>query len=357
MKGKKWWSLLLAACLLLAFLPASAKDVPCSVCGQIHEGDCPVTAAREKIDGLPAPDEVEAMNREKQEQAKEQMRQAENAFAALNPEQQAMVDWQKFSLLQAYFAAHNVPETIVITQDGTVLDLQGKTVTGPAGAPAVWVCAKNVTICNGIIQGAAGTAEQESGIGIQNDGTNLTLGENLKVYGGSGAPADTVLPAGNGEAAVKNSGSMVLSGAALTGGSGGAETPQQPQKGNGASAAHLQVGSKLELRSGTLTGGSGHTGGAAIQMEAGSSLMGKTARATGGAGSMAGGHAIAVSQGNLEIQDGFYTGGMSSAGTGGNGLAALSGEESIKLTGGVFSGGAGQTAGNAVSTTGSAAAL
>lgn len=27
---------------------------------------------------------------------------------------------------------------------------------------------------------------------------------------------------------------------------------------------------------------------------------------------MAGGHAIAVSQGNLEIQDGFYTGGMSS---------------------------------------------
>ena len=135
MKGKKWWSLLLAACLLLAFLPASAKDVPCSVCGQIHEGDCPVTAAREKIDGLPAPDEVEAMNREKQEQAKEQMRQAENAFAALNPEQQAMVDWQKFSLLQAYFAAHNVPETIVITQDGTVLDLQGKTVTGPAGAP------------------------------------------------------------------------------------------------------------------------------------------------------------------------------------------------------------------------------
>ena len=101
MKGKKWWSLLLAACLLLAFLPASAKDVPCSVCGQIHEGDCPVTAAREKIDGLPAPDEVEAMNREKQEQAKEQMRQAENAFAALNPEQQAMVDWQKLSLLQA----------------------------------------------------------------------------------------------------------------------------------------------------------------------------------------------------------------------------------------------------------------
>ena len=183
----------------------------------------------------------------------------------------------------------------MITQDGTVLDLQGKTVTGPAGAPAVWVRAKNVTICNGIIQGAAGTAEQESGIGIQNDGTNLTLGENLKVYGGSGAPADTVLPAGNGEAAVKNSGSMVLSGAALTGGSGGAETPQQPQKGNGASAAHLQVGSKLELRSGTLTGGSGHTGGAAIQMEAGSSLMGKTARATGGAGSMAGGHAIAVS--------------------------------------------------------------
>ena len=357
MKGKKWWSLLLAACLLLAFLPASAKDVPCSVCGQIHEGDCPVTAAREKIDGLPAPDEVEAMNREKQEQAKEQMRQAENAFAALNPEQQAMGDWQKFSLLQAYFAAHNVPETIVITQDGTVLDLQGKTVTGPAGAPAVWVCAKNVTICNGIIQGAAGTAEQESGIGIQNDGTNLTLGENLKVYGGSGAPADTVLPAGNGEAAVKNSGSMVLSGAALTGGSGGAETPQQPQKGNGASAAHLQVGSKLELRSGTLTGGSGHTGGAAIQMEAGSSLMGKTARATGGAGSIAGGHAIAVSQGNLEIQDGFYTGGMSSAGTGGNGLAVLSGEESIKLTGGVFSGGAGQTAGNAVSTTGLAAAL
>ena len=72
---------------------------------------------------------------------------------------------------------------------------------------------------------------------------------------------------------------------------------------------------------------------------------------------MAGGHAIAVSQGNLEIQDGFYTGGMSSAGTGGNGLAVLSGEESIKLTGGVFSGGAGQTAGNAVSTTGSAAAL
>ena len=70
---------------MLAFLPASAKDVPCSVCGQIHEGDCPVTAAREKIDGLPAPDEVEAMNREKQEQAKEQMRQAENAFAALNP--------------------------------------------------------------------------------------------------------------------------------------------------------------------------------------------------------------------------------------------------------------------------------
>ena len=139
MKGKKWWSLLLAACLLLAFLPASAKDVPCSVCGQIHEGDCPVTAAREKIDGLPAPDAVEAMNREKQEQAKEQMRQAENAFAALNPEQQAMVDWQKLSLLQAYFAAHNVPETIVITQDGTVLDLQGKTVTGPAGAPAVWV--------------------------------------------------------------------------------------------------------------------------------------------------------------------------------------------------------------------------
>lgn len=34
-------------------LPASAKDVPCSVCGQIHEGDCPVTAAREKIDGCP----------------------------------------------------------------------------------------------------------------------------------------------------------------------------------------------------------------------------------------------------------------------------------------------------------------
>lgn len=57
---------------------------------------------------------------------------------------------------------------------------------------------------------------------------------------------------------------------------------------------------------------------------------------------MAGGHAIAVSQGNLEIQDGFYTGGMSSAGTGGNGLAVLSGEESIKLTGGVFSGGAGR---------------
>ena len=71
MKGKKWWSLLLAACLLLAFLPASAKDVPCPVCGQIHEGDCPVTAAREKIDGLPAPDEVEAMNREKQEQVED----------------------------------------------------------------------------------------------------------------------------------------------------------------------------------------------------------------------------------------------------------------------------------------------
>ena len=60
---------------------------------------------------------------------------------------------------------------------------------------------------------------------------------------------------------------------------------------------------------------------------------------------MAGGHAIAVSQGNLEIQDGFYTGGMSSAGTGGNGLAVLSGEESIKLTGGVFSGGAGADGG------------
>lgn len=133
---------------------------------------------------------------------------------------------------------------------------------------------KNVTICNGIIQGAAGTAEQESGIGIQNDGTNLTLGENLKVYGGSGAPADTVLPAGNGEAAVKNSGSMVLSGAALTAAAAERKHRSNLKRATGASAAHLQVGSKLELRSETLTGGSGHTGGAAIQMEAGSSLMG-----------------------------------------------------------------------------------
>ncbi|MDD3192598.1 MAG: carboxypeptidase-like regulatory domain-containing protein [Oscillospiraceae bacterium] len=307
MKGQKLGGILLVVCLLAAFLPARAEEAF-------------YPAAMEQTENLPAPN-------------------------------------QNLQTLADDMARETEPQTITIAEDNTVLDLQGRTVIGPAGAPAILVSAKNVTIQNGRVQGGAGTAEKSAGTGIQCEAADLTLGSGLVVIGGSGAPADENKGAGNGGAAVEvRSQSVIIAGAVLTGGAAGTGSEQYPQAGNGAPALELKGGA-VEIRTGTLTGGGGYTGGHGAQTAAGTSLAIGAGTVTGGAGTMTGGHAVVFAGNNLAVQGGVLTGGASSGGIGGTGLAVLNGAPGVVLTGGSFAGGAGVTAGNAVSTTGTLGTL
>ena len=221
-----------------------------------------------------------------------------------------------------------------------MLDLQGRTVTGPADGPAIWVKGQNVTIQNGTVLGGAGETGQSGGAGIQNDG-GLTLGKNLKVFGGNGGGADAAQAAGNGNAAVINHGRLTVSDAALMGGSGGNGSDENPQSGN----------------AGTITGGYGFFGGMGIHIPSGGTLTVKAGRVTGGDGEAAGGEAIGFEGDALQIEGGSFAGGSAFSGAGGAGLAVYGQDEKVVLSGGSFAGGTGASPGKAITSSGAVAAL
>ncbi len=336
---------MLVFCLMLAILPVSAKGAPvCAVCGQAHAQGCPVDF--NAAGSLPSADTLYAF------------RQAEEipSGQSLNADEMAPANPQKLTLLADPAEALDAPQTLVIEEDGIVLDLQGRTVTGPADGPAIWVKGQNVTIQNGTVLGGAGETGQSGGAGIQNDG-GLTLGKNLKVFGGNGGGADAAQAAGNGNAAVINHGRLTGSDAALLGGSGGNGSDENPQSGNGAAAIQTASGASVKLSAGTITGGNGFFGGMGIHIPSGGTLTVKAGRVTGGDGEAAGGEAIGFEGDALQIEGGSFAGGSAFSGAGGAGLAVYGQDEKVVLSGGSFAGGTGASPGKAITSSGAVAAL
>ncbi len=147
----------------------------------------------------------------------------------------------------------------LIIDDDVVIDLNGHTIIGPEGKPAIQVGGGNVTIKDssdpgkGLIIGGNGGEGEPGAPGIENKGNGTVTIEGGKVEGGSGGKD------GDGGAGIKNTGDgdVVVIGGEVSGGDGGFGEPG----GKGGSGIENIGDGEVNIDGGKVEGGSGNDGG------------------------------------------------------------------------------------------------
>ena len=146
----------------------------------------------------------------------------------------------------------------LIIDDDVVIDLNGHTIIGPEGKPAIQIEGGDVTIKDssdtdsGSIIGGSGGEGQPGAPGIKNkDDGNVTI-EGGSVFGGSGGIN------GDGGAGIENTGTgnVVVNGGEINGGAGG---PGE-SSGKGGSGIENTGNGKVNVEDGKVEGGSGGNG-------------------------------------------------------------------------------------------------
>lgn len=146
----------------------------------------------------------------------------------------------------------------IIISDDVIIDLNGHTITGPEGKPAIRIEGGDVTVKDssdpdsGFIIGGGGSKEQPGAPGIENKGDGTVTVEGGHVYGGSGGVD------GEGGAGIKNTGdgNVVVKGGEINGGSGGFGEPG----GKGGSGIENTGNGKVNVEDGKVEGGCGGIG-------------------------------------------------------------------------------------------------
>ena len=146
----------------------------------------------------------------------------------------------------------------IIIGDDVIIDLNGHTITGPEGKPAIQIEGGDVTVKDssdpdsGFIIGGGGSKEQPGAPGIENKGNGTVTVEGGHVFGGSGGVD------GEGGAGIKNTGDgdVVVKGGEISGGSGGFGEPG----GKGGSGIENTGNGKVNVEGGKVEGGSGGIG-------------------------------------------------------------------------------------------------
>ena len=144
----------------------------------------------------------------------------------------------------------------LIIDDEVIIDLNGHTIIGPEGKPAIQIEGGDVTIKDssdadsGSIIGGSGGEPGAPGIKNKGDG-NITL-EGGSVFGGSGGID------GDGGAGIENTGNgdVVVNGGEVNGGAGGAGE----SGGKGGSGIENTGNGKVNVEDGKVEGGSGGSG-------------------------------------------------------------------------------------------------
>ena len=146
----------------------------------------------------------------------------------------------------------DLTETSLIIDEDITIDLNGHTITGPEGKPAIQIEGGDVTITdssdpdNGSIIGGGGEEGETGGPGIENKGGGTLTIEGGSVSGGSGGLG------GDGGSGIKNTGDgdVVVKGGEIDGGSGGTGGSGIENTGNG----------NVNIENGSVSGGSGGSG-------------------------------------------------------------------------------------------------
>ncbi len=147
----------------------------------------------------------------------------------------------------------------IVIDDDVTIDLNGHTVTGPEGKPAVQVTGGNVKIedssepDSGSIEGGGGAEGQPGGAGVEVSGTGSVTVGGGSVTGGSGGAG------GEGGSGISNTGtgSVNIESGAVTGGTGGLGEPS----GAGGSGVSNSGSGSVSVTGGQVEGGPGGSGG------------------------------------------------------------------------------------------------
>lgn len=145
----------------------------------------------------------------------------------------------------------------LIIDDDVIIDLNGHTIIGPEGKPAIQVGGGNLTIKdssdpdNGSIIGGNGGAGEPGAPGIENKGDGTVTLEGGIIFGGSGGTD------GDGGAGIKNTGTVVVNGGEVNGGDGGFGEPG----GKGGSGIENINDGEVNIEEGKVEGGNGNSGG------------------------------------------------------------------------------------------------
>ena len=189
----------------------------------------------------------------------------------------------------------NLTDEPLVIDDDIVIDLNGHTITGPDGNPAIVIEDGNVTVKdtsetdNGSVTGGSGGKGESGAPGIENKGSGTVTIEDGSVSGGSGGTD------GDGGAGIENTGggNVMVTGGEVRGGDGGnGETGS-----NGGSGIENKGSGTVTIQDGSVQGGNGNGDG------------------TGGSG-------VTNTGGTVDITGGSITGGtggITGAGDGGEG--------------------------------------
>lgn len=147
----------------------------------------------------------------------------------------------------------------LIIDDDVIIDLNGHTIIGPEGKPAIQIEGGDVTIKdssdpdNGSIIGGSGGEGQPGAPSIENNGSGTITLEGGSIFGGSGGTD------GDGGAGIKNTGTgnVVVNGGEVNGGDGGFGEPG----GKGGSGIENIGDGEVNIEEGKVEGGSGGNGG------------------------------------------------------------------------------------------------
>ncbi len=153
----------------------------------------------------------------------------------------------------------NLTTNPIIIDSEVIIDLNGHTIMGPEGKPAIQVEGGDVTIKDssdpdsGSVIGGNGGKGEPGAPGIENKGDGKFTLEGGTVIGGSGGTD------GDGGAGIKNTGNgdVVIKGGEVNGGTGGFGEPG----GKGGSGIENVGDGKVNMEDGKAEGGSGNNGG------------------------------------------------------------------------------------------------